>query len=143
MATDAGFRRNGITQAERKAAQGGAPVFMYHFRWNTPVNDIWYSPHAIEIPFVFRNIENVAPSIGEGPRQNALANKTSAAWIAFARTGDPSNPVTGLWPPYDSQRRMTMVFDDDTRAVADPDSADRSLCTRPMERVRSPFRSDR
>jgi len=125
IATDVGTRRNGTLQAERKARQGGAPVYLYHFEWSTPVNDYWYSPHAIEIPFVFRNLAQVAPSIGAGPVQAALADKMSAAWVAFARTGNPSNRLGGTWPTYEPVRRQTMVFNTATRVVADPQGSDR------------------
>jgi para-nitrobenzyl esterase len=33
LATDLGIRRSDVTQAERKAAQGAAPVYMYRWDW--------------------------------------------------------------------------------------------------------------
>ena len=42
--------------AERKAAAGGAPAYLYRFDWETPVaGGRLKSPHALEIPFVFDN----------------------------------------------------------------------------------------
>jgi para-nitrobenzyl esterase len=139
IASDCGARRNAITQSERKSAQGGAPVYMYHFEWPTPVNNIWYSPHAIEIPFVFRNLALTKPSIGSGPEQDRLANQVSSAWVSFAHTGIPSNEVTGDWAPYEPQKRLTMIFDRQTSMVADPDhdarvAIFRALGTGPLKR---------
>jgi len=34
------------------------------------------------------------------------------SWIAFARTGNPSNSHTGDWPHYESGKRRTMIFGD-------------------------------
>ena len=44
----------------------------------------------------------------------------SAAWAAFARTGNPN--VKGLphWPAFTADQRATMVFNDETKLVNDP-----------------------
>ena len=44
----------------------------------------------------------------------------SAAWSAFARTGNPN--VKGLphWPAFTADQRATMVFDNETKLVNDP-----------------------
>jgi para-nitrobenzyl esterase len=55
--TDRLFRMHSIAIAERKNAQGTAPVFMYLFTWETPVlNGRLKSTHALEIPFMFDNL---------------------------------------------------------------------------------------
>jgi para-nitrobenzyl esterase len=43
-----------------------------------------------------------------------------SAWLAFARTGDPSTPEAP-WPRHDPATRTTMVFD----AVSGPEEAPR------------------
>ena len=44
--------------AERRAALGKGPVYLYYFRWETPVEGgRLKSPHTIEIPFAFDNIK--------------------------------------------------------------------------------------
>ena len=35
----------------------------------------------------------------------------SAAWVAFARTGNPNHDGIPQWPPYNARRRPTMVID--------------------------------
>jgi para-nitrobenzyl esterase len=50
----------------------------------------------------------------------------SEAWLAFARSGDPSHDGIGDWPAYELDRRPTMVFDRESSAVQDdPWGADR------------------
>ena len=42
--------------AERRAALGKAPVYLYYFRWESPIDGgRLKSPHTIEIPFAFDN----------------------------------------------------------------------------------------
>ena len=54
ITTASNFWVRSVILAERKAAQGMAPVFMYSFNWETPVFDgKLRSPHAIDVPFVF------------------------------------------------------------------------------------------
>jgi para-nitrobenzyl esterase len=49
-----------------------------------------------------------------------LADKVSAAWAAFARTGNPSHPGIPKWPAYDTTSRATMVFNDECKVENDP-----------------------
>ena len=55
------------------------------------------------------------------PEAYALADKTSSAWAAFARTGDPNTPKLPRWPAYSATSRDTMLFNNDCRVVRDPD----------------------
>ncbi len=123
--TDQRFRRNAILQAERKAAQaksGGAPVYMYLFEWETPVNGgKWKAPHSIEHAFVFDNVAKSASMVGSGPDQQKIADAMSSAWIRFARTGDAS------WPAYTPETRATMVFNVTPKVVNDPHAPEREL----------------
>jgi para-nitrobenzyl esterase len=60
------------------------------------------------------------------PGAAKVEDAMSDAWIAFARTGNPSHPGIPDWPTYDVRRRPTMVFDVDSRLVDD---------LRPIERA--------
>ena len=79
------------------------------------------SPHMIEIPFVFNNIKIAGPLISKMPTAFALAEKTSAAWVAFARTGNPSVSRLPKWSPYPAAARETMLFNDECHLEKDPD----------------------
>ena len=119
--TDNGFLRRSIELADRKAAQGGAPVYFYLFNWNTPVDDgKWKSPHALEIGFVFDNVAKSVSMSGAGEAQQHIADMMSESWIAFARTGNPNNPSVPHWAAYDPSARAVMVVDNTPKLVNDP-----------------------
>jgi para-nitrobenzyl esterase len=112
--------------AKRKAAQGGAPVYLYRFDWETPEGGgHMRSPHTIEIPFVFNNIRIAGPLISKRPDAYALAEKVSASWAAFARTGNPNIPQLPKWPVYSAATRDTLHFNNEIRVEKDPDQGPR------------------
>jgi para-nitrobenzyl esterase len=119
--TASNFGVRSILLAERKAARAKAPVWAYDFAWETPAFDgKLKSCHSVEVPFVFDTL----PVIGERhskPGAQTLADKVSKTWANFARSGMCD------WPAYDVARRTTMVFNDDSRTVDDPDGAVRPI----------------
>jgi para-nitrobenzyl esterase len=121
METDNSFFRTGVdSQAERKATQRGAPVYMYRFEYYSPVREgRLRAMHCMEIPFVFDNLEAGKVYTGSGPAAQTLADQMSAAWVAFARTGNPAHPGIPQWPAFDAARRATMVFDAGRAQVVD------------------------
>jgi para-nitrobenzyl esterase len=120
--------------ARRKAVQASAPAYLYRFDWETPEGGgHMRSPHTVEIPFVFSNIAIAGPLISKMPAAYALAEKVSASWVAFARTGDPN--VAGLpkWPAYSATTRDTMLFNDVSRVEPDPDRGPRVVMERALK----------
>jgi len=118
--------------AKRKADQHGAPAFAYRYDWETPEGGgHMRSPHTIEIPFVFNNIKIAGPLISKMPEAYALADRTSSAWVAFARSGDPNTPKLPKWPAYSTASRDTMLFNNECRVERDPDRRPRLV----MEQV--------
>ena len=110
-----------VFQAERKAMQAAAPVFVYLLAWETPVNGgRLRSHHALDLPLVFNNIESSRSMVGPGPEPQRLADQMSAAWIAFARTGNPNAGGLLRWPPYDIKSRATMIFNVESKVQNDP-----------------------
>jgi para-nitrobenzyl esterase len=83
------------------------------------------SPHTIEIQFVFNNIALGGNLISKRADAYALAEKVSAAWVAFARSGDPNVSQLPKWPSYSSARRDTMLFNTECRVEQDPDRGPR------------------
>jgi para-nitrobenzyl esterase len=130
ISSDQAMRMPSLVTADRKVAQGAAPVFVYLFTWETPVlNGRLKSAHAMEIPFVFDTLK-VAPMTGDSPARFALADKMSSTWIAFARTGNPNNGAIPNWPAYSTATRPTMIFDNQCRVENDPLGAERAAWTR-------------
>lgn len=109
--TDSNHRLRSITLAERKAAQGGAPVWLYSFDWETPVfGGRLKAFHALDVPFVFETIDAVG-STDRGEVAHDLSRRIAATWTAFARTGNPDNPAIPHWPAYTASTRATLALD--------------------------------
>lgn len=106
--------------AERRAALGKGPVFLYYFRWESPIDGgRLKSPHTIEIPFAFDNVKS-SRLTSTSPEAPVLADKVSDAWIAFARKGDPNTPKLPRWPAFNPKDRPTMVFNNQSKVENDP-----------------------
>ena len=89
------------------AQAGNAPTFAYLFEWGSPAMGGWLGAcHGLEIAFVFGNQGrgDLAAFTGAGDDADALAATMMDAWLAFARTGDPSTPALP-WPVYDAETR--------------------------------------
>ncbi len=107
--------------AERRAALGKGPVHLYYFTWETPVEGgRLHSPHTIEIPFAFDNVQISRNITGGGADAMALADKVSDTWIAFARSGDPNTSKLPHWPAFNATQRPTMVINNQSMLVNDP-----------------------
>jgi para-nitrobenzyl esterase len=118
--TDAEFRLRSLLVAERQAALGAAPVFMYSFEWETPVHEgRLKSPHALDVPFVFDTLD-LTRAHGDRAEAIALSALMAETWITFARTGRPAHAALPDWPAFDAARRATMVLDAECRLVHDP-----------------------
>jgi para-nitrobenzyl esterase len=96
--TDRAFRVPALRLAEVHHSRGqGARVYL--FTWESPLmGGILGACHALELGFVFGTMD---PQFhGSGPAVDSLSRKTQDAWLAFARTGDPSCESLGEWPEY-------------------------------------------
>jgi para-nitrobenzyl esterase len=115
-------RQNCVTQAERQAALGGAPVYTFWFTWQTPVLDGRPRAfHCSELPFVFNNTDRAAAMTGGGPEARELGGRMSDAWIAFARKGDPNHSGLPKWPAFTPKDGALMVFDNKCEVRMNPD----------------------
>ena len=109
-----------IRLAERHAALGKAPAYLYVFAWETPVLNL-RSPHTLEIPFVFHHIDRSANMVGPVTRpMRALEAACGGAWTALASTGNPNHSGMPDWPVYTPALRATMLFDTPCRVENDP-----------------------
>ena len=83
-------------------------VYNYLFTWKSPVmGGVLGACHILEIGFVFGNYDDTL--CGSGPDADKLSRCIQDAWLAFARSGDPSCEGIGNWPPY-GDNRLTMML---------------------------------
>jgi para-nitrobenzyl esterase len=122
--TDRGFfRHNAIIQAERKAAQNSAPVWMYRYDRPSPAYGGRFGAiHGVEVEYTFHSCRSVFSGGSGSPDAQHMAATMASTWATFARSGNPNNPSIPTWSPYDPVRRNTMLFNQVSRPQQDPDS---------------------
>lgn len=120
-----------IEIAEKKAQQGGAPVYLYNFGYKSdmkiPGTDYpMGTPHAMDISFKFNN--EVPPKEGEEPRMGfggsnpdryIASHHMAELWTTFARTGTPAAEDVPRWPAYNLEERATMRIDTSCEVIYD------------------------
>jgi para-nitrobenzyl esterase len=129
VATASRFRMPALRLAETQCLHQPR-TFVYQFDWESPARrGTLGACHGLEIPFVFGTIGRTGDDrmSGSGPDADRLSGQMMDAWIAFARTGDPSHDGIGTWPAYDTADRHTMVFARDTRTQAAPFEEERAV----------------
>jgi para-nitrobenzyl esterase len=107
--------------ARLKHAQGAAAAYLYFFDWHSPVhNNRMGAYHTLDIPFVLYNMDLGASMTGSAQERYGLAHVMSAAWAAFARTGDPNHADMPHWPRFDPSDHPTMCIGPRVRVENDP-----------------------
>jgi para-nitrobenzyl esterase len=120
--TDAAGRRSAILQAERKAAQGKAPAYMY--LWSFPSGGFggkFGAIHGTDVSATFNSYRDGIGGTGS-EEQRALWSRFANAWVAMAKNANPNHSKIPAWPAYDANTRSTMVFDKEVRVESDPRS---------------------
>jgi len=128
LSGDVGFRMPAIRMAEALVDRG-VPVWMYLATVTSPdLGGTMGSPHAIELPFVFDNLDaDRAPDlVGDDPRNVALADTVQRLWVSFATTGLPAAEGAPNWPRYDRTDRTTFIIDRELSVQDDPYPAART-----------------
>ena len=122
LTTDHMFRIPAIRLAEARA--DGSNTWLYQFNWRSR-NERLGATHALEIPFAFDNLHQpgVDVFIGDGGSPQRVADAVHGVWTRFVKGGDPG------FPHYSLGRRETMVFDEASGVVADPDAEEREAWT--------------
>lgn len=125
--TDANFRIRSLVLAERRARQGGGPLWMYRFAYESPrFGGRIKSGHALDVPFTFDTID-LTSATDCSPEAHDLAKAMSGAWAAFAHTGVPHHGGIPPWPTYNLDHRTTLILDTTCRIVSDPAAETRAL----------------
>ncbi len=103
--------RGQVEEAEARAKAGRGNTFVYQL-------DFEQAKHTDDIGLSFGTFENPTPA------RQAMSDTVMAAYVRFARTGNPG------WPAYDLNQRRTMVFDVPSRVVSNPRAWERELFAR-------------
>ena len=99
---------------------------MYRFDWETPEGGgHMRSPHTIEIPFVFNNIEIAGPLISKMPEAYALAEKRARRGRRLRAPAIPTRRSCRSGRPIRPSARDTMLFNNECRVEQDPDRGPR------------------
>ncbi|MWA09036.1 carboxylesterase/lipase family protein [Streptomyces sp. BA2] len=106
---DALFGKGSWALADAHAERSSGATYSYLFDWRSGAFDgLLGATHTMELPFVFgldpARLRGPAALFGPGSPPADLAPRMHAAWIRFARAGDPG------WAPYDTHRRAAMVI---------------------------------
>ncbi|MBC2667538.1 carboxylesterase/lipase family protein [Novosphingobium piscinae] len=103
--------RGQVEEADARARAGLRRTWVYQL-------DFAQAKHTDDIGLAF------GTTATEGPARAAMSARLMAAFVRFARRGDPG------WAPYTLPRRETMVFDTVSRVVNDPRQWERELFAR-------------
>jgi len=114
-----------IEIAEKKAAQEGAPVYLYNFGYKSEVkipgtDYAMGTPHAMDITFKFNNEtpeNNPGFLSGTNPDRFIASLKMAELWATFARTGKPAATDVPEWPAYTLAERATMRIDTECAVI--------------------------
>jgi para-nitrobenzyl esterase len=117
-----------VRQASLKSRQGGAPVWLYLFSWQTPVLDGRPRAfHCLDIPFVFDNTDRCDHMTGGGPDARKLGQAMADTWVQFARSGDPNHNGIPTWDAYSDEPGVNLIFDNRVHTVPHPDREELQL----------------
>jgi para-nitrobenzyl esterase len=123
LTTDHMFRIPAIRMVEaRLKADPQSRNWMYWFCWKSRAFEGRLgATHALEIPFVFDNLDKAGVDvfIGPGERPQQLADIMHQHWISFIRDLDP------VWAPYTLEERAVMRYDEVSEVVLDPNGEER------------------
>ena len=121
LETDRIFRMPALKLAETQLAHDSR-VFNYLFTWKSPaLGGMLGSCHALELGFMFgtHSDPGMVDFSGSGPKAQELSERMMDAWLAFAKTGDPSTKSLAV-PRYGAAERATVVFGESSAVARAP-----------------------
>jgi para-nitrobenzyl esterase len=120
--TDSGARRGAILQAERKAAQGKAPAYMYLWAFaSAGFGGKFGAVHGTDVSATFNNYRDGVGGTGS-EEERTLWSCFANTWVAMAKNANPNNSKIPNWPAYEANMRATLIFDKEVRVENDPRS---------------------
>ena len=105
--------------------QGGGQAWVYLLDFVESSGPLaGYSYHTLDLPLVW---DRPHPDPANAEAEAALAKRVHRAWAAFIRGEAPSASGLPQWPQYSSESRPTMVFDNESRVVQNPQEVELKL----------------
>lgn len=102
--------RSTLRIADLAAGRGTAPAWVYELGFETGVDGgKWRSPHTLDIPLVFDNVQKSGSMFIDTHSAQAVADAMSDAWLAFARDANPNTAKNDAWRAW-NQDQPTMMF---------------------------------
>jgi len=127
--TDYEFRIQAIRLAEAQS-QHQPNTYMYLFTWKNPYKGGKFGAmHGQEVCFVFNTLlDRDVPMFAKKTEETQdLSEKMMDTWIAFARNGNPNHENIPEFPPYDLEKRATILFDKEITIQFDPYREERQV----------------
>lgn len=87
--------------------------------------------HILDVPLIFGtyNASENLMRLVSGTGVERVSRSIQAAWIAFAKTGDPNCDCLPDWPGYDGDDRSTMMLGKEMFVEQDPRASERKVMT--------------
>lgn len=128
LMSDLHFRMPAMRLADAQSHHNPNTYF-YRFSWPAKGYDGVLGPtHAVELPFMWDTLDDELSRLMTGPNPpQKLARDMHAAWVAFAKTGNPNHADIEHWPRHDRTTRPVMDFDTRTGLIANPASDEAAL----------------
>jgi len=119
-----------------RAAAKVSDVYMYRFSRVAPSSrSAWGgAAHTSEVPYVFDNTSGDASQFDEIDRM--VSGTMAAAWVRFAKTGNPNGGGLPQWPAYRSPDYQLLDFGDATTLRSNARSPEIELFQRALETMR-------
>jgi para-nitrobenzyl esterase len=121
----------GMPTLELAAAQAAAEASVFYYRLDFAIPGGPFGPfsaHGIDVPLFFDHVNTVFARkvFGFHPTDRPLAKIVHASWVSFIKSGrvDAGLP---RWPRYELPQRRTMLIDETSAVVEDPERIERSI----------------
>ena len=120
--TDIGQRPGLIQFCKDRARHAKAPVYEYLFAFESDWEGGTTAWHNAEEPFMFHNARYLESAFVP-EASDKMEDAMTSAWVSFAKTGCPDNPLIPEWKPVEGEgdASNTMILDRNLRLVTDHD----------------------
>jgi para-nitrobenzyl esterase len=113
LARDAAFGWHTWIWARLQSQTGKSKVFYYYFDQHPEYPEDspragYGSPHGMEVPYVFKNLNTSNPQITKTDLE--ISEAMATYWTNFARSGNPNGNGLPEWPAFSDANPVVMYF---------------------------------